>query len=94
MSITGKVRWFKNDRGYGFLVADNGDEYFVHAKDVRKAGLETLETAQRVEFDLYPNTKNGRPAACNIKLLEQQDTTATDDGLASLAWAHPKSETS
>jgi cold shock protein len=92
MSITGKVRWFKNDRAYGFLVADDGQEFFVHAKDVRKAGLQTLEAGQHVEFDLYPNTKNGRPAATNIKLLEQQETTATDDALGALAWER-KSET-
>ena len=46
----GEVKWFNPNKGFGFIVADNGDEIFVHFKAVRNGGRRSLRTGTRVRF--------------------------------------------
>ena len=50
---TGKVKWFNETKGFGFIVPDEGgDDAFVHITAVKESGIDRLEDNQRVEFDL------------------------------------------
>jgi CspA family cold shock protein len=63
----GKVKFFNADKGYGFIAPeDGGGDAFVHITAVEKAGLRTLNTDQRVSYDLEPD-KRGKQAAVNIQ---------------------------
>lgn len=68
MKKTGTVKWFNTEKGYGFIVQDDGaPDTFVHISEVEKAGLRTLTENQKVEFDLQEN--KGKMAAVNLKLI-------------------------
>ena len=50
--VQGKVKWFSNKKGYGFIEADNGEEVFVHYSDITSDGFKTLNEGEQVEFEL------------------------------------------
>ena len=55
---TGKVKWFNNAKGYGFIVADDGEEdLFVHYSSIMMDGYKTLRAGQAVKFDTKPSGK-------------------------------------
>ena len=60
---TGKVKWFNNQKGYGFIIQDDGTEIFVHFKDV-DGGIGDNDD---VEFDVSEGRKG--PQAVNVKKL-------------------------
>lgn len=63
---TGTVKWFNPEKGFGFIVPDEGgSDVFVHITAVEAAGMKTLEEGQKVEFDLEEN--RGKQAAGNLK---------------------------
>lgn len=65
---TGTVKWYSIDKGYGFLIAEDGSgDVFVHSSAVKQAGLRSLEKRQTVSFDIADN--KGRPVAVNIAVL-------------------------
>lgn len=49
---TGTVKWFDNRKGYGFIQRDEGDDVFVHYRDIRGDGYRTLAEGQQVEFTI------------------------------------------
>lgn len=49
----GKVKWFNDAKGYGFLTDDNNNELFIHYSDIVGEGFKTLVEDQEVEFDMY-----------------------------------------
>jgi CspA family cold shock protein len=69
MSYQGKVKWFNETKGFGFIVRDDGQgDVFVHIRDVENSGLRSLKEGDRVEFDMKEN--RGRTSACNIKKID------------------------
>lgn len=63
----GKVKWFNDQRGFGFIEQPNGKDLFVHHTAVQGEGFKTLEEGQEVEFDIVEGPK-GLQAANVVKL--------------------------
>ncbi len=59
--LVGKVKWFNNEKGYGFIVKENYDDIYVHYTAILDEGFKTLNEGQLVEFDLVI-TENGLQA--------------------------------
>lgn len=55
--MRGRVRWFNNDKGYGFISSDNCEDIFVHYSSVAKKGYKTLKEGRPVEFILIETEK-------------------------------------
>ena len=65
MRIKGTVKWFNNDKGFGFITPEDGSkDCFVHHSAIQAQGFRTLQDGARVEFDLVQGTKG--PAAENV----------------------------
>jgi len=64
----GKVKWFNNSKGYGFIEQDNGDELFVHFSGIKGVGFKSLQEGQAVEFDIEQDAKG--PRAANVVPVE------------------------
>jgi CspA family cold shock protein len=70
MSITGTVKFFNADKGYGFIAPDNGGgDAFVHISAVERAGMITLNQNQRVTYELEQD-RRGKMAAVNLAPAE------------------------
>ena len=65
--MTGKVKWFNNEKGYGFIVKENYDDIFVHYSAIKINGYKYLSAGQVVEFDLVKGDK-GLQATNVIKM--------------------------
>ena len=64
---TGKVKWFSDSKGYGFIQPQGGGkDVFVHISAVERAGLSTLNEGQTVQFELVEN--RGKTSAENLKV--------------------------
>jgi CspA family cold shock protein len=63
----GKVKWFNDQRGFGFIEQPNGQDLFVHHTAIQGEGFKTLEEGQEVEFDIVEGPK-GLQAANVVKL--------------------------
>lgn len=67
--ITGTVKFFNPDKGFGFIQPeDGGTDAFVHISAVERAGLRTLDREQRVSYDLETD-KRGRTSAVNLQIV-------------------------
>jgi CspA family cold shock protein len=64
MRITGKVKWFNNAKGYGFIEREGGSDVFVHYSAITGAGFRSLEEGQAVEFEIVDGPKG--PQAGNV----------------------------
>ena len=54
---TGTVKFFNNEKGFGFISREQGDDVFVHFSAIVGTGYKTLDEGQRVEFDVGPGRK-------------------------------------
>ena len=63
--LNGTVKWFSQEKGYGFIVQDDGPDVFVHHSSIQGSGFRTLEEGERVEFDLKQEAKG--PRAENVR---------------------------
>jgi CspA family cold shock protein len=61
----GTVKWFSNEKGYGFITLDEGDDVFVHYTEIQSDGYKSLTDGQRVEFDIVEGRKGKQ--ASNVK---------------------------
>jgi CspA family cold shock protein len=62
----GKVKWFDERKGFGFIETDGEGDVFVHYKSIQAGGFKTLQEGQRVSFDIQQGKKG--PAAENVRL--------------------------
>ena len=63
----GKVKWFNNQKGYGFITPEDGKDVFVHHTAIKTEGYRTLEEGQAVEFEIQQGPK-GEQAVNVVKL--------------------------
>jgi cold shock protein len=62
---TGKVKWFNQTKGYGFIQPDNGGkDVFVHISAVEKAGFSSLAEGAKVSYEVSPIAAKSRPEIC------------------------------
>ncbi|MGE5172804.1 MAG: cold-shock protein [Betaproteobacteria bacterium] len=63
----GKVKWFNDAKGYGFITQDNGEDVFVHFSAIQGDGFKSLKVNQEVEFEVTSGSKG--PQATNVVKL-------------------------
>ena len=66
MMSEGKVKWFNESKGFGFIEKNDGGDVFVHFSAIQAAGFKTLTEGQSVSFDVIQGNKG--PAAENVKV--------------------------
>ncbi|MCR4336218.1 MAG: cold-shock protein [Candidatus Omnitrophica bacterium] len=64
---TGTVKWFNNDKGYGFITPENGNDVFVHHSVIQGEGYKSLNEGQKVEFEITTGPK-GEQATNVVKM--------------------------
>jgi CspA family cold shock protein len=65
--LKGTVKWFNDDKGFGFIQAEDGNDYFAHFSQINKEGFKTLKEGEEVTFDVTEGAKG--PQASNIEVL-------------------------
>ncbi|MBD7986072.1 cold shock domain-containing protein [Sporosarcina sp. Sa2YVA2] len=60
----GKVKWFSNEKGYGFIETENGEDVFVHYTGIMSEGFKTLDEGQAVSFEIIEGNRG--PQAANV----------------------------
>ncbi|GGJ90652.1 cold shock-like protein CspD [Lentibacillus kapialis] len=62
--MTGTVKWFNAEKGFGFIEREEGDDVFVHFSAINQEGFKTLEDGQNVEFEIVEGNRG--PQAANV----------------------------
>ena len=65
--VTGKVKWFNAEKGYGFITTDEGKDVFVHYSAIQTEGFKTLDDGEAVNFEVVQSDR-GEQAANVCKL--------------------------
>lgn len=64
----GKVKWFSDSKGYGFIETDDGKDVFVHFSAIQSEGYKSLAEGQEVEFEVVDGAKG--PQASNVLVMQ------------------------
>lgn len=64
---TGTVKWFNNEKGFGFIEREDGDDVFVHYSEIEGGGFKSLDEGQKVEFEITQGKKG--PQASSVRLV-------------------------
>ena len=64
---TGSVKWFNDEKGFGFIARENGDDVFVHFSAINSDGRKTLIEGQQVSFEVVDGQKG--PQAGNVTIV-------------------------
>jgi|UniRef100_A0A7V6A3H2 CspA family cold shock protein len=67
MRVTGRVKWFNESKGYGFISQDNGPDVFVHFSAIQMEGFKVLKENQEVEFEVVQGAKG--PQAAHVVVI-------------------------
>ncbi|MGI6331110.1 MAG: cold-shock protein CspD [Zhaonellaceae bacterium] len=65
--MLGKVKWFNQEKGFGFIEREGGDDVFVHFSAINEEGFKTLAEGQEVEFEIVEGPRG--PQAANVVKL-------------------------
>ena len=65
--VKGKIKWFSNQKGYGFITPDEGKDVFVHFSAITGGGYKTLEEGDEVEFEVTQRNKGDQ--AANVRKI-------------------------
>ena len=71
--MTGKVKWFNNEKGYGFIEYTEKEDIFVHYSAIKQEGYKTLQEGQLVEFKLLETGKGLQ--ALDVVVVKELSTT-------------------
>lgn len=70
--VTGTVKWFNSEKGYGFISREGGKDVFVHYSSLEGSGFRNLAEGEAVEFEIEDSPKG--PQAANVKKVDSQDS--------------------
>ncbi|OPY58066.1 MAG: Cold shock protein CspC [Pelotomaculum sp. PtaU1.Bin035] len=65
--MLGTVKWFNQEKGYGFIEREDGGDVFVHFSAIQEEGFKTLNEGQKVEFDIVEGARG--PQAANVSKI-------------------------
>ena len=65
--LRGTVKWFNDDKGFGFILAEDGNDYFAHFSQIKKEGFKTLKEGEEVTFEITQGDRG--PQASNIETV-------------------------
>jgi len=65
--LLGKVKWFNEKKGFGFISGEDGNDYFLHFSKINKEGFKTVNEGEEVSFDVEEGPKG--PQATNVLIL-------------------------
>ena len=63
---TGKVKWFNNEKGYGFITNEEGNDVFVHYSSINVEGFKTLEEGLTVTYDVIESDRGQQASNVNV----------------------------
>ncbi|MBO7199546.1 MAG: cold shock domain-containing protein [Alistipes sp.] len=82
--MTGRVKWFDDKRGYGFITTDEGADIYVHYTAIMTDGYRTLKHNWHVEFEVV-TAEDGRPEARSVVVLPRDITSGPESKRARAA---------
>lgn len=65
--VTGTVKWFNAEKGFGFIQQENGPDVFVHFRNINSSGFKSLDEGQKVQFNVTQGQKG--PQAEEVSII-------------------------
>lgn len=76
LRLTGKVKWFNENKGYGFILQEDGRDVFVHYSEIKEDGYRTLTEGEEVQYDVTESPKG--PQAKDVTRNSRDKSTQVD----------------